>query len=559
MYNNGVGSWLERRRPKSGSNTALIAGERSISYAELAERTDRLANALRRRGVARGDRVAYLGENDPAFVETFFACGLLGAVFVPLNTRLAAPELQFQLDDAGVRLLVASARLDALAAAAVEGTGVQRRLIVADAVAGGNTAGGAAPSAEASPAVAGGNTAGGAAPSAEASPAVASGNTAGGAAATEASPGVERYEEVLLAAPAEPIDETVNLDEGAMILYTSGTTGRPKGALLTHGNLTWNCYNVLVDTDLSSTDVALMISPLFHVASLDMGLLPILLKGGTAVLEQKFEPGRSLELIERHRVTTLNGVPTTFQMLAEHPAWATTDLASLTKLTCGGSAIPASVLAAYDARGIEFANNYGMTETAPGATTLPRGRSRDKLGSAGLPHFFTDIRIVDPIGEVLAAGEVGEIQISGPNVIKQYWNRSDATRDSYADGIWFKSGDMGYRDDEGFLYVSDRLKDMIISGGENVYPAEVEAAIVELPQIASVAVIGVPDEKWGEVPRAIVTLREGAELTGDDVRAHLDGRLARYKIPKSVVFVEEMPRTASGKIRKADLRRQYAT
>ncbi|WP_336855239.1 o-succinylbenzoate--CoA ligase [Sinomonas albida] len=537
MYNNGVGSWLERRRPKSGSNTALIAGERSISYAELAERTDRLAQALRRRGVARGDRVAYLGENDPAFVETFFACGLLGAVFVPLNTRLAAPELQFQLDDAGVRLLVASARLDALAAAAVEGTGVQRRLIVADA----------------------GVNDGGAAPSAEVSPAVAGGNTGGGAAATEVGPAVERYEEALLAAPAEPIDESVNLDEGAMILYTSGTTGRPKGALLTHGNLTWNCYNVLVDTDLSSTDVALMISPLFHVASLDMGLLPILLKGGTAVLEQKFEPGRSLELIERHRVTTLNGVPTTFQMLAEHPAWATTDLASLTKLTCGGSAIPATVLAAYDARGIEFANNYGMTETAPGATTLPRGRSRDKLGSAGLPHFFTDIRIVDPIGEVLAAGEVGEIQISGPNVIKQYWNRSDATRDSYADGIWFKSGDMGYRDDEGFLYVSDRLKDMIISGGENVYPAEVEAVIVELPQIASVAVIGVPDEKWGEVPRAIVTLREGAELTGDDVRAHLDGRLARYKIPKSVVFVEEMPRTASGKIRKADLRRQYAT
>ncbi|NUP73088.1 MAG: o-succinylbenzoate--CoA ligase [Sinomonas sp.] len=516
MYNNGVGSWLERRRPKSGSKTALIAGERSISYAELAERTDRLAQALRRRGVARGDRVAYLGENDPAFVETFFACGLVGAVFVPLNTRLAAPELQFQLDDAGVRLLVNAGRLEDLAAAAVEATGVQRRLVVAE-------------------------------PAEVGSP------------EREVGSAVERFEEALRAAPAEPIDETVALDDPAMILYTSGTTGRPKGALLTHGNITWNCYNVLVDTDLASTDIALMISPLFHVASLDMGLLPILLKGGTAVLEQKFEPGRALELIERHRITTLNGVPTTFQMLAEHPSWATTDLASLTKLTCGGSAIPASVLAAYDARGIEFANNYGMTETSPGATTLPRGRSRDKLGSAGLPHFFTGIRIVDPMGEVLAPGEVGEIQISGPNVIKQYWNKSDATRDSYADGIWFRSGDMGYVDDEGFLFVSDRLKDMIISGGENIYPAEVEALIVELPQVASVAVIGVPDERWGEVPRAIVTLREGSELREDDVRAHLDGRLARYKIPKSVVFVEEMPRTASGKIRKADLRKQYAT
>ncbi|MDQ4501572.1 o-succinylbenzoate--CoA ligase [Sinomonas sp. ASV322] len=528
MYNNGVGSWLERRRPKSAPKPALISGERTVSYAELAERTDRLANALRRRGVARGDRVAYLGENDPAFVETFFACGLLGAVFVPLNTRLAAPELQFQLDDAGVRLLVNAERLDALAAAAAEGTGVQRRLVVGDVE---------SPTAEVGP------------DTAEVGPGTAE----------VGSPAVERYEEALLAAPAEPIDETVTLDDGAMILYTSGTTGRPKGALLTHGNITWNCVNVLVDTDLSSTDISLMISPLFHVASLDMGLLPILLKGGTAVLEQKFEPSRALELIERHRVTTLNGVPTTFQMLAEQPAWATTDLSSLTKLTCGGSAIPASVLAAYAARGIGFSNNYGMTETAPGATTLPLGRAQEKIGSAGLPHFFTDIRVVDPIGEVLAPGEVGEIQISGPNVIKQYWNRSDATRDSYADGIWFRSGDMGYRDEEGFLYVSDRLKDMIISGGENIYPAEVEAVIVELPQVASVAVIGVPDEKWGEVPRAIITIREGAELSDDDVRAYLDGRLARYKIPKSVVFVEDMPRTASGKIRKAELRKQYAS
>jgi fatty-acyl-CoA synthase len=540
MYNNGVGSWLERRRPKSGPKTALIAGEQSITYAELADRARRLAHALRRRGVARGDRVAYLGENDPAFVETFFACGLLGAVFVPLNTRLAAPELQYQLDDAGVRLLVNAGRLDSLAAAAFEGTGVQRRLVVGE---------------PARPAEVGSPEREVGSPERE----VGSPEREVGSPEREVgSAAVERYEEALLTAPAEPIDETVTLDDGAMILYTSGTTGRPKGALLTHGNITWNCYNVLVDTDLASTDIALMISPLFHVASLDMGLLPILLKGGTAVLEQKFEPGRALELIQRHRVTTLNGVPTTFQMLAEHPAWATTELSSLTKLTCGGSAIPASVLAAYDARGIEFANNYGMTETSPGATTLPRGRSREKLGSAGLPHFFTDIRIADPVGEVLAPGEVGEIQISGPNVIKQYWNRSDATRDSYADGIWFKSGDMGYRDDEGFLYVSDRLKDMIISGGENIYPAEIEAVIVELPQVASVAVIGVPDEKWGEVPRAIVTLREGAELTDDDVRAHLDGRLARYKIPKSVVFVEEMPRTASGKIRKAELRKQYA-
>ena len=506
MDNFGVGSWLRRRLPKSGTRLALITDEQRITYAELAERTERLANALQRRGVARGDRVAYLGENHPAFVEAFFACGLLGAIFVPLNTRLTAPELQFQLHDCGVSVLINASKLDGLSVAVVEGGGVRNRLSV-----------GGGP-----------------------------GN------------GAESYEAALRGAPTEPVQERVGLDDGAMILYTSGTTGKPKGALLTHGNITWNCINVLVDMDLTKNDVALMISPLFHVASLDMGLLPMLLKGATVVLEEKFDPARALALIQEHGVTTLNGVPTTFQMLAEHPDWASTDLSSLEKLTCGGSPITGRVLEAYEVRGIHFTSCYGMTETAPGVTMLPAERSVEKAGSAGLAHFFTQMRIVDPLGLTAEPGEVGEIQISGPNVIREYWNRSDATRDAYAEGIWFRSGDMGYIDDEGFLFVSDRLKDMIISGGENIYPAEVESVIAELEAVAAVAVIGVPDEKWGEVPRAVITVRDGASLTSDDVRDHLEGRLARYKIPKSVVFVSEMPRTASGKIRKADLRRQYA-
>ena len=205
-----------------------------------------------------------------------------------------------------------------------------------------------------------------------------------------------------------------------MILYTSGTTGSPKGALLTHGNITWNCINVLVDFDFASTDVALMISPMFHVASLDMGVLPTLLKGGTVVLEAKFDPRRTLELIEQHSVTTISGVPTTYQMLCEHPDWDATDLSSLNKLTCGGSAVPMRVLEAYEARGLRFSNGYGMTETAPGATTLPAARSRDKAGSSGLPHFFTDVRMADPLDPAsgpAAPGTVGEIQIKGPNVI----------------------------------------------------------------------------------------------------------------------------------------------
>jgi fatty-acyl-CoA synthase len=520
VENFGIGSWLQRRRPKSGNKAAIIAGNREVSYEQLAERSARLAHAFRDRGVARGDRVAYLGENDPSFLETLFACGLAGAVFVPLNTRLAPPEIQFQLQDCGAVLLVHAASLSDLAVRGAAGTAVGRRIAVDEAA--------------------------------------VRGNHDGGAAAAQGELPAERYEDVVASGADTALDEEVGLDDGAMILYTSGTTGHPKGALLTHGNITWNCINVIVDFDFASTDVALMISPMFHVASLDMGVLPTLLKGGTVVLEPRFDPLRTLQLIEQHRATTISGVPTTYQMLCEHPAWETTDLSSLNKLTCGGSAVPLRVLDAYEKRGLRFSNGYGMTETAPGATTLPAARSRDKAGSSGLPHFFTEARVAalaGPDGEPAAPGVVGEIQIKGPNVIHEYWNRPDSTADSYTDDGWFKSGDMGYKDDDGFVFISDRLKDMIISGGENIYPAEVEQAITELDAVGSVAVIGVPDEKWGEVPRAVVLLREGAQLSEEQLRAHLDGRLARYKIPKSVVFVDEMPRTASGKIRKADLRK----
>ncbi|WP_284990921.1 o-succinylbenzoate--CoA ligase [Arthrobacter sp. efr-133-TYG-120] len=518
MENFGIGSWLQRRRLKSGNKTALVTGNRELSYIEFADASVRLANSLRDRGVAKGERVAYLGENHPAFLQTLFAAGLLGAIFVPLNTRLAPPEIQFQLQDCGARILIHSQSLDVLATRGSDGTPLTGRIVVDDV-----SEGTAAPSE----------------------------NVAG-----QGTIAVEDFETVLAAGSDQFVDVSVGLDDGAMILYTSGTTGRPKGALLTHGNVVWNCMNVIVDFDFTSTDVALMISPMFHVASLNMGVLPTLLKGGTVVLEAKFDARRTLHLIEKHRTTTISGVPTTYQMLCEHADWVATDLGSLKKLTCGGSAVPMRVLEAYEERGLHFSNGYGMTETAPGATTLPADRSREKAGSSGLPHFFTDVRIADFDGSEAPPETVGEIHIKGPNVIGQYWNRPDAMDQAITADGWFRSGDMGYKDTDGFVFISDRLKDMIISGGENIYPAEVEQAITDLQAVASVAVIGVLDEKWGEVPRAVILLREGAQLTEDEVRTHLAGRLARYKIPKSFAFVSEMPRTASGKIRKADLRAQ---
>ena len=504
MLDKGLGSWIHKRRVKSRGHLALIQADYELTYDQLAERIDQLSNALAERGVAKGTRVAFLGGNHPAFLETMFACGQLGAIFVPLNVRLAPRELNYALKDSGSEVLIALASQASQAAQAMADSPVREYLQAAN------------------------------------------------------MPGQDsEYETVLAGAPTGHHDRAVALEDPAIILYTSGTTGAPKGAVLSHGNLTWNALNVLVDYDVSSKSVSLLIAPLFHTASLGMGALPMLLKGATLVLQERFLPGEVLATIERHAVTSLSGVPTTFQLLAEDPAWDSTDISSLQMLTCGGSAVPLRVLEAYEARGLGFSGGYGMTETSPGATSLRAEHTRAKMGSAGLPHFFTQVRIVDGLGADLPAGQVGEILIAGPNVIKEYWQRPQATETSYLEGDWFRSGDMGYLDEDGFLFISDRLKDMIISGGENIYPAEVEQAIMELGQVEAAAVIGVPDEKWGEVPRAVLVLKEGSMLEAEQLIEFLSGRLARYKIPRSVVFVDELPRTASGKIRKTDLRRQF--
>ncbi|GAA1883808.1 long-chain fatty acid--CoA ligase [Paeniglutamicibacter psychrophenolicus] len=504
MLNQGLGSWIHKRRVKSRGHIAIVSGTQSLTYEQLAERIDRLANALGDAGIKRGDRVAYLGNNHPAFLETLFACGSIGAIFVPINSRLAAREVAFALEDSGTSLLVNARQLDELAVAATEKSPVSARWVV-----------------------------------------------------EEDASSVGTYEAAIRQASVERHEHSVSMEDTAIILYTSGTTGNPKGAILTHGNLTWNSMNVLIDYDVTSTQVALMIAPMFHVASLGMGALPTLLKGGTLVLQDRFEPSAVLSAIEQYGVTSLSGVPTTYQMLAEHPNWETTNISSIRMLTCGGSSVPGRVLDAYEKRGLSFSGGYGMTETSPGATSLQPEYSREKAGSAGLPHFFTGVRIVDAGGDDVPANDVGEILIQGPNVIPGYWNRPDATTESFLDGDWFKSGDMGYVDEQGFLYIADRLKDMIISGGENIYPAQVEQAIMELPAVDSVAVIGVPDEKWGEAVHAVIVAAPGQQISRDDVAAHLEGKLARYKIPRTIEVVDEMPRTASGKIRKTDLREAH--
>ncbi|NGN62324.1 long-chain fatty acid--CoA ligase [Streptomyces sp. A7024] len=504
MRNEGLGSWPARRARKTPHRTALLHDDSAVSYAGLHDRSTRLAHALRAHGVRRGDRIGYLGPNHPAFLEALFAAGLLGAVFVPLNTRLAAPEIAYQLTDSGTRVLLHAPSHATLAADACR-------------IAGGDDENGGP------------------------------GRIAVGGAA---------YEELLATAAAEPIDEPVAPDDTAIIMYTSGTTGRPKGAMLTHGNLTWNAVNVLIDHDLIAGEIALVSAPLFHIAGLNMLTLPVLLKGGTCLLVGAFDPAGTLDLIERHRVTFMFGVPAMFDRIARHPLWSNADLTSLRILTCGGSPVPTPLIATYQRRGLTFLQGYGMTEAAPGALFLDAEHAVTKAGSAGVPHFFSDVRVVRPDLTPVDVGEPGEVLVRGPHVMPGYWGLPEESAAAFADG-WFRTGDAARVDADGYVTIVDRLKDVIISGGENIYPAEVENALLAHPDIVECAVIGVPDDKWGEVGRAVVVLREGAAPDPDGVLASLAGRLAKFKIPKSVVAVAELPRTASGKLLKARVRSQY--
>jgi fatty-acyl-CoA synthase len=347
------------------------------------------------------------------------------------------------------------------------------------------------------------------------------------------------------------------MDDVCMIQYTSGTSGHPKGVMLTHANIAWNCYNLLLDIDVATDEVTLVSAPMFHTAALNQTFFPTFLKGGTALLMSAFDPARALELIAAHRVTWMFGVPAMYFAIARSPAWASADLSSVRTLMCGGAPVPEALIRTYQERGLTFLEGYGLTESSPGALFLRAEESTRKLGSAGTPCFFTDVRVVGPDGADVAPGQTGEVIIQGPNVMKGYWQLPGATREALSEGGWLRSGDAATVDDDGFVYIVDRIKDMIISGGENIYPAEVEQVLYQHPAVADCAVIGVPDQRWGEVGRAVVALRPGTSATQEEILDFLGGRLARYKIPKSVIVVEVLPHNAAGKLVKGPLRERY--
>lgn len=499
MRDQGTGSWVARRARMTPDRTAIVHDGRMLSYAELRHRVQRLAAALRGLGIRHGDRVAYLGPNRPELAETLFAAGALGAVFVPLNPRLAAPELVTVLADCGARVLVWDTQLTAVVAALRGAAEVSHYVAV-------------------------------------------------GAGGTP-----DEYEPLLAGAPDGIADEPVDLAEPCMIQYTSGTSGHPKGVLLTHANIAWNCFNVLIDVDVATDEVSLVAAPMFHTAGLNQLFLPTFLKGGTAVVMSAFDPDHALDLIQRHQVTWMFGVPAMFAAMTRAARWAGADLSSLRVLMCGGAPVPPALIGAYQDRGLTFVQGYGLTEAAPGALFLRARESVRKAGSAGTPCFFTDVRVVRPDLTDVAAGEAGEVIIHGPNVTSGYWQQPEATTAARYPGGWLRSGDAATVDRDGYVFIAGRLKDMFISGGENVYPAEVEQVLGAHPAVADCAVIGVPDDRWGEVGRAVVVLLAGATATPADLLGFLDGKLARYKIPASVVFTAALPRNAVGKVVKSQL------
>ncbi len=486
-----------RRAELNPERVALIFEEQEIRFGEFGDRVRRQASLFRTCGVCVGDRVGYLGFNHPALLETMFAAQAVGAIFVPLNYRLTAKELTYIINDAGIHTLVVDDALQAVLMSARHDLCCTHYF------------------------------------------------------SSESDAVGWRHLEPERAA-AEPLAAAVSVDQHdvAVIMYTSGTTGLPKGAMLTHGNILWNNINATLAFGSSRDDIILTAAPLFHVGGLNVMTLASFHIGSTVVLLRTFDAGRVLADFERYRVSHMFGAPAMFLFMSQHPKFADTDLGSVQNLICGAAPVPESLIELYAARGVDFCQGYGLTETAPFSAFLTPEWASSKLGSAGQPPLYSDTRIVDVNNQPLPVGERGEICLRGPNIMKGYWNRPEATAAAIDGEGWFHSGDIGYFDKDGFLFICDRLKDMVISGGENVYPAEVEGALYKHASIAEVAVIGLPDEKWGEAVTAVVALHDGHHLTLEELREFAQPLLARYKLPLRLHVVVALPRNPAGKVLK---------
>ena len=498
--------WLARREMLSPNKVALIDtlhGGREITYREWNRAANRTARFLGGLGVTKGDRVAVLSMNCVEYLDIWFACGKLGAIMQNLNWRLTAHELGALIEDASPTLLIYGPEFVSQINALRERAGSIKHFIAL--------------------------------------------NEASRASASD-----------LLFAGRDALDDsapppiTLQPDDPWVICYTGGTTGIAKGAILTHGSVTWNSTNTIISWGLREDDVTILNAPLFHTGGLNVFTAPLVQIGGTSIVCRGFDPTQVYTLMRDYGVTVYFGVPSMFIAMQEHPSWLDADFSRLRILISGGAPCPTPVFERFWGRGVPFKTGYGMTESGPNTFWLPDEEIHDKPGAVGYPLFHVEVKIVRPDGDECAPDEVGELLIRGEQVCAGYWNRPEESARAF-EGGWLHTGDMARRDPDGCYYIVGRLKEMIISGGENIYPAEVESVLTAHPAVASAALIGVPDPKWGEVGRAVVVLRAGYEVTDAEVIEFCRRRLARYKVPRSVAFIDALPMTGAGKVDKRAL------
>lgn len=501
---------LHRALQQRPDGIATVCDERRQTWRELGERVARLAGALGQLGVRRGDRVAMLGGNSDRYLEVYLAVFWAGAVLVPVNTRWSPAEMLYALEDSGAVALLADANFTTIAAG-FETPALQNSIAIGT---------GTPPA------------------------------------------GWSSYEQLLR--DSLPVaDLRAGGDELAAIFYTGGTTGRSKGVMLSHANLWVAGMNLLASGYFPNDLVMLHAAPMFHVGG---GAFTIAQtqRGGTHVFLAPFTPEGVLEIVQREKVNHTLLVPTMLQMVVDHPRFREYDLSSLSHVWYGASPIAEAVLdrAIAALPGVQLVQGYGMTEIAGTGTVLGaeyhvgEGRKLGKTRSAGRPHIGVETRIVDAESRDLPPGQVGELLMRGPGLMQGYWNKPEATAETVRDG-WLYSGDGAYRDEQGFIYIVDRLKDMIVTGGENVYSAEVESAVSLHQAVATCAVIGIPSEQWVEAVHAVVVLKAGATATAEDIQRHCRGLIAGFKCPRSVEFRDALPLSGAGKVLKTTLREPY--